>query len=560
MGTGRCSALFAVVCARLLAGAAESRLEDGTYLMRLLFVRHGFSCANVPWLACTKNGDKLTRAGMGPEIYDATLDKLDDLLKPRQPYSMVGMDKDWGIKPRGWPIPGKSKTSDGKSDDCILKVLNKSLEDDQYDEFGNMVAIRQLVRDPHLIACDQYKAKAAAKVLGSWLEKHHVELDLVASSSMRRAIETSEEVYVKSPAKNSTKRIKAVTILPYINEKNSGTPFQPENFPYSRDVQESSMREVLGFKSVVDEGLTSGNSKASYPRIDQQWDKFKVVLALDVLPGLAAARSEGKPMRPLTANAALVATLEAGRADGSPEMPVQSKWPDVRDAPLKEVTAGDLHYAWDEPTPQSAYMQHKEEGAIEFTLGIGSHGNFLGMYCLEGGEHPNNLAVLEKLMVVRVTGEGGKRSFKVSEVAGKCKVILEAPAEPKPGTLSKSDLGEACMKDAALDVSLFMDLQSEPAAGKLSPCKADAESFHLAEDAEETSIAANLQERFTDDQRFVARRMPDWYLMLLIAAVLGGAIGAALFDRVGRLCRISDGLGEPLRHDIDEPMSETALE
>jgi len=243
-----------------------------------------------------------------------------------------------------------------------------------------------------------------------------------------------------------------------------------------------------------------------------------------VLPELAAARREGRPVGPWTPNAALAAALEVGRAEGKPEIPVQSKWPQTRDAPLQEVTAGGLHYVWKEPTPESAYEKLKEAGSKEFTIGIGSHGNFLGMYCLEAASHPNNLAVLQKLMVVRVKSEGCKQSFEVAEVAGKCRVILESPAAPKPGSLSKSDLGDACMSDAAIDVSLFVDTQPEPAAGKLTPCRAKAEEFRLAEDAE---AAVEPQAKFASGMTLwlagSSSAAIGWYVLLTMAVFLGGA-------------------------------------
>lgn len=451
------------------AGELPPPPANGTYLFKLLFVRHGFSCANVPWNACTKDADKLTPEGMGEHVYAKMLDEVDALLKAKEPDSMVGLDREWGFVPRGWKIPGKSKTADGKSDDCLFKVKNTSLVDDQYDDFGNLVALRQIIKDPHITACDQQKAAAGAKVLADWFKKEGIKFDLVGASSLKRAIETVEVMYMQNPYNAAVEKIKAITPLPYLNEKNLGTPFQPENFPYPADVQEKQIKEVFGEMTKIDGGLSVG--KTPYPRGDQQWDKFKVVLAMDLLASLLAGVEDMQP------NPALVAALEEGRAAGKPKFLVESDWPQVRDEPLKAVTAGPLHYEWQAPIPGKDYKDQKGAGAQEFVIGIGSHSHLLSQYCLEGTHKPNNLAVLEKRMTVKVETVDGKTTFKVAEVDGPCRLIMDAPPSPKPGTLASTDYGENCK--VPFDFKPFMDVQPEPKAGKLSSCMAEGSSKHF---------------------------------------------------------------------------------
>lgn len=475
---------LAAACAMLDAAAAASPVPaNGSYLVRLLFVRHGFSCANVPWNACTTNASQLTADGMGSDTYAALVDSLDELLLPREPASMVGMNRSFGIKPRGWPIPGTSKTLDGKADDCLVKVLNDTLVDGQYDEFGNLVAVRQLVRDPHITACDQHRAKAASRALSAWLEREEIVFDLVASSPLKRAIETAQWMFMDTLYGPASKRVQEIAVLPYVSEKNEGTPFQPENYPYPAGEQGKQLEEVLGARMAsLSLGLTSG--PGAYPGKDQQWDKFKVVLALEVLPALLARRATkgDGPRETLawTPNPALVGALEQGRAAGEPVIPTRSGWPQVRDQPLDSVKAGPLRYQWQEPIIAGEYEEAKAHGsAPELVIGLGSHGAVMMNYCLEGAGRPNNLAVFEKRMRVNVDTRDGSTVFTVAEQEGPCRIIMDAPSAPVPGTLSRSDLGENC-KDP-FDVALFMDLAPEPAPGQASRCMsmAHAESFPL---------------------------------------------------------------------------------
>eukprot|EP00931_Biecheleriopsis_adriatica_P120212 TRINITY_DN95337_c0_g1_i1.p1 TRINITY_DN95337_c0_g1~~TRINITY_DN95337_c0_g1_i1.p1 ORF type:complete len:537 (+),score=89.62 TRINITY_DN95337_c0_g1_i1:45-1655(+) len=452
----------------LLAGESSCRASeippDGDYLIRILFVRHGFSCANVPWNACTKNATQLTPEGMGGLAYNDAVTKLNGLLLPNEPVSMLGMNGSWGLKPRGWPIPGKSKTDDGKSDDCLLKVLNTTLVNDDYNEFGNLVAIRQLVRDPHLTACSQHIASTAAEVLSSWLESEAIKFDLVGSSSLKRAIETVELVYMRNPSKAASK-VATIMPLPYLNEKNMGTPFQPENYPYPDGVQEAQMRELLGTNSTP-----LDSAFASFPQEDQMWDKFKAVLSLNILPSLISGS-------PTVANLELLAKLEERDIDGHRVFPEQSSWPQIVQQPIEHVDLGSREYVWKAPFEEASYKQLKAGGAKELVIGIGSHSHLLMEHCWHGKSKPNNLAVLEKLLHVKVVAsnkvsERGdvvtKTSFEVSEGAEPCRLIMDAPPPPDPGSLTKSDLGANC--ETPFDVSLFMDLAAEPPVGETSSC------------------------------------------------------------------------------------------
>ena len=52
-----------------------------------------------------------------------------------------------------------------------MKALNKTLRNDEYDAEGNLIGLRQLVRDPLLTECGHHKSETAAKVLAGWFEQ-----------------------------------------------------------------------------------------------------------------------------------------------------------------------------------------------------------------------------------------------------------------------------------------------------------------------------------------------------------------------------------------------------
>eukprot|EP00927_Polykrikos_kofoidii_P075174 TRINITY_DN71251_c0_g1_i1.p1 TRINITY_DN71251_c0_g1~~TRINITY_DN71251_c0_g1_i1.p1 ORF type:complete len:249 (+),score=27.10 TRINITY_DN71251_c0_g1_i1:35-748(+) len=222
------------------------------------------------------------------------------------------------------------------------------------------------------------------------------------------------------------------------------------------------MVELLGENmSRLEAGFTSG--VGSYPQTDQNWDKFKAFLALDLLPRLVSQRDGVSPS--WTPNPDVVSALEAGRSEGSPRIAEQSNWPQVRDEPLRDVAAGPYRYIWQEPVEPRKLESNVTAGSTtEFVIGMGSHGNFLSKYCFENRFTPKNLAVVEKRIQIRVvTPARGRKEFHVAEAAGSCRFILDGMPAPMPGSLTKSDLGENCM--SPFNVASFMDLPSGGRSG-----------------------------------------------------------------------------------------------
>ena len=194
------------------------------FYLRLFFVRHGYSCANVPWNACSVDQAKLTKDGMdanGAKLspstnYNDELESINKVVKRSELTKGEGhleLDKDFGVVPRGW-TGGEghklitTKTKDGSSDDCLVKVkaveypageapvLKDNLE---YGADSALVALRQLVQDPHITDCDLWRAQRGADKFASYVKKHKVVFDMVASSSLRRAMETAQIMFRRNP-------------------------------------------------------------------------------------------------------------------------------------------------------------------------------------------------------------------------------------------------------------------------------------------------------------------------------------------------------------------------
>jgi len=433
-------------------------------MLRLLFIRHGFSCANVPWKGCTTSAKQLSLSTLGEEQWLTTMSQLDQVMKDDLPESVGGIKPGFGFKPRGWRIPGKSKTADGLSDDCLVKARKKSLVNDQYDGEGNLIALRQLVRDPHLTACDIHKAAKARAVLEGWLRQEKITFDMVGSSTLLRAIETAHIVFMKN--KRASARTEAVTLLPYINERSEGTPCQPENYPFPLSDQQQRMMDLLGDAPQINADLVEGEDvmgPVAHPRTAHQFDKFKVTLALDVLPWLL----QNQTRRGWQPNAALVRRLKGS------DLPERSTREQQLEDPLESLTVGAQRYLRQED------FQHAPSGLNqEYVIAIASHGNFLRSYCRT--DRPYNLQVMEKKISVTIrTTQDGATEFLVAEDSQPCRQIMAAPPPPEPGTLVPSDLGAAC--DSPVNISLFTPLAPENGrwAWQRSACVASAKEMRV---------------------------------------------------------------------------------
>lgn len=241
---------------------------DGIYLLKLLFMRHGMSCANVAWEDCTTDAAKIDEF-MQTGAYNDTLNVLDMMMKAKDPISVGGINRSHGIKPKGTHIEGKWNiymTSD-RAHECIVKSLSKELHDGDFDENGNIIGVSPLVKDPHITHCAMEIAATGSQVLAKYLDEQNITLDLVGASTLKRAIESAHLMFKPGRAM-ATRKLRAVTALPFLNERDPGTPTQPECYPYPPEQQLQQMRDIFGSNLQVEADLVSGTK--GYPSTAQQ--------------------------------------------------------------------------------------------------------------------------------------------------------------------------------------------------------------------------------------------------------------------------------------------------
>ena len=84
------------------------------YYLRLFFVRHGYSCANVPWNACSVDQAKLTKEGMDASgatqktSYAEELESINKVLKRSELTKGAGhLELDKEFEGRGEPLTGE---------------------------------------------------------------------------------------------------------------------------------------------------------------------------------------------------------------------------------------------------------------------------------------------------------------------------------------------------------------------------------------------------------------------------------------------------------------------
>ena len=205
----------------------------------------------------------------------------------------------FGVVPRGWTGgEGKklttTKTKDGSSDDCLVKVKAKNYKDGEapvlkdnleYGADSALVALRQLVQDPHITDCDVHRAQTGANKFAAYQKDEKLTFDMVASSSLRRAMETAQMMFRRNPTSlaeaesNGEGNESEIFPMPFINELNEDTLIQPENYALDLKEQQSTVNEVLApvmnDNPLYSQVVLKDNFSKGLPKIEQQWDKVR---------------------------------------------------------------------------------------------------------------------------------------------------------------------------------------------------------------------------------------------------------------------------------------------
>ncbi|CAE7733202.1 unnamed protein product [Symbiodinium sp. CCMP2456] len=271
----RCSGAVWTAAAAMVLGSMAAYAScawpgpQRTVRLRLFWIRHGLSCANVLNACTATSGTDAMDAGLLPEL-EAALPKyvLPDA-------SDATLDATFGIHSR--PPGGK---------DCKVKVRlanGTSFE----------TKLHHLLLDPLITDCSMKQSENAGRAFLRWLAERNIRLHFIASSTLLRAIQTAHHMFVE-PCQNGGETCDVlvgnltVSPLPYVAERSaSKQPLQADNLPAPLSMQKDLLRSLYSHDIMDDRFVRH------WPRLAQQYQEFKAFLALVLVPSLLSP-----PLRP----------------------------------------------------------------------------------------------------------------------------------------------------------------------------------------------------------------------------------------------------------------------
>jgi broad specificity phosphatase PhoE len=461
--------------------------NQDTYLIRMLWIRHGLSCANV-----------LDECHDDAAIVNSTLDasfrrKIDRLLRANSAGLQV--DWDWGMKPRGW-LDARGELSS----DCALKLkgLEPLLSDGVNGRLegalghdGDVIRLHDLYQDPALTSCSLHQSQRAGLALQQLLQSREWALDAVASSTLLRAAQTAIHMFGRGSG--------AVLQLPYIDERAPAamTALQLDNSPGSARQQR---RRLKGYGR-VDSGLVTPTLlRRAFPRGAHDFERFKAFAAMHFLPRL---------LKEPGAAAQLGAIASAFAAAPDIAFAPRTSVPQNGDESVLEINRKKTKTRY----RQGPEIAASEVAALEtvgaftrvVTIAVVGHGAMIRKHCLgeavaaqlnctasskcgsEGRVEPNvkanNNAVYEKLLTVSVT-RAEDTSVLLREAAGDCPLVMDAPT--RAVSMAQTSARDLATCDEPFDVKPFLHLTENngtDAPFSTSSCEAaadDADAFPMA--------------------------------------------------------------------------------
>lgn len=493
---------------------SSSGVESQSILVRLLWVRHGLSCANVLDDCTTQNVTSL------PQPWTSAVERT-----LRQADRSLGVDWAWGLKPRGW-VDGRGEPSP----DCAVKLvglpatvrgsprLNATLGVD-----GDVVRVHDLFRDPALTACSIHQSRKAGEALAAFLAEKGWSLDLIGrtqtskkrnprmhircrpvvfsvftlfltssfcplwqgSSTLLRAAQTAWHMFLE---RSTAPGAGSVVQLPFIDERAPAamTALQLDNAPNPVRQQRARLgRGVRVDGSLVDanellDALLHFGRRSAFPRGAHDWPKFKAFLGLALLPRLLGLERR-EPLR----SVARAVAAAAGPFVGGPPLSVG------RGASYAEGPGVD---------PDEVAARERGSAGQRFdrvlTLAVVGHGAMIRKHCLgeasrragtadpdgrvESQVKANNNAVYEKLFVVELSRElgangrpGSKRSVVLREALGDCPLVMDAPT--RATSMAATTAADLATCDVPFDVKPLLHLASHDHSAR-TPCEAAADA------------------------------------------------------------------------------------
>lgn len=298
---------------------------------------------------------------------------------------------------------------------------------------GGIIPLHGLYQDPFLTDCAAYQSQAAGLQLLSHLaEIGQPKLDLVGSSNLMRAMETAYNMFFLGPKGKPLLQAlvpNALVPVPYMIEKHHGEHgfVQMDNlpFPSAQQLDMLQSRHGKNFTDLIDAAF----EHRGYPREEQQWEKFKALLAMELAPKLRPQLLQRPPPDPRDA---LDAQLEKESHAGSRGL--MAKGVTFNGAMEESYRLGG-DFAWEE-------YQNVSGDLPEVNIALVGHSQTMLEYCFR--DKPNNNAVYEKLFILEVSEDisTDRREFVMRELAADgvtlaggekvgCKQVMEVPAQEK---------------------------------------------------------------------------------------------------------------------------------
>jgi|MDSY01.1.fsa_nt_gb hypothetical protein len=519
-------------------------------LLRVLWIRHGLSCANV-LDSCSEDFERtenLTSAAGPAAHWRRAAAKV---LADQRPG--VSIDWEWGLKPRGW-VDARGDVSP----DCVLRLVglpslspmkkistatgrctttaNASGPTEEQvcvdqqarpqmrrlmgalGNDGDVVRLHDLYQDPSLTTCSVHQSRVAGSVFRAFLRERGWRLDLVASSTLLRAVQTAFHMFVeehqeKTPQKKNAhfdlrkvpqSRHTMIVQLPFINERAPAamTAVQLDNLPSPSREQLSRIsrgvhvdtRFVEAPKRLSDwakpllDLVRPQTITTHYPRDGHSWERFKAFLALELLPAIVHQSSAGRSKIPPSVTGAAGSRRKSPLQAGVAERIVGGSIPALGGAKITSASiAGEaVGSTYTEgpgilqPEVYAAEKAHSFDRVL--TIAVVGHGAMIRKHCLrdavaaaegigasvdgrvESKVKVNNNAVYEKLFVIERSANGAQPGSDATpttrvvlrEALGDCALVMDAPKrEDSMSTVSRDDVASCSVP---FDVAPFLNL------------------------------------------------------------------------------------------------------
>ena len=363
----------------LLLSNSPSLFLSSKIKVRMLWVRHGQSCANV-----------LDRCQVGQAEAPELLPDIKRALPEYPPFSDARLNISRGLAP-----------ASSTEKDCTVGIVQTEAE--------QIVRLHDLYRDPGLTDCARDQSVQAGLALLRWLDSQGLALHFIGSSFLMRAFETAYAMFVEAcTSTQSCERVlnsTRITPLPFITERAPGPSTKPQADNMPRAIQEQLNMLGAMYDGMRLETIDTAHAEA-WRGEPQHWAKFAAFLATQIVPQLAGWQHA--PLEPFR---------EALRAALPHEMHHSSHGEEVA-------------FGWQGGGYSTGRMFSKREylqlDVREVNVAIVGHNQMMMEYCQRGlPPKPNNNAILEKMFIVEF--ERKTNHTILHELGDKCTLLMDAP-------------------------------------------------------------------------------------------------------------------------------------